>query len=288
MFLLGQGRAAPPDPRCGRGRGAAAAVTHGRSCGAGGTWCNSLPESAGCRNCPVPRPLPVGGWRRRAQALPRALCGRHRCPGTLGSRDPQSQGMALGSRGWEGHQTTAHAVNIPPVPQWGYKATHSPVWGSMSPCCATGAALGYPGLEAAAACAGAWHVLPVPCSPGDTAASLQRGWAPVLAHWSDWFAGRKRRSCSRHDTRHIAVPSPPAGAALPSRCWERLNWDCWKPEGQGHSAHRCVQLCQGAPVAVSSDCHLLARTSSEKVAEAQAEPRLAASVRTPGDREGQG
>lgn len=113
-------------------------------------------------------------------------------------------------------------------------------------------------------CAGAWHVLPVPSSPGDTAASLQRGWAPVLAHWSNWFAGRKQRSCSRHDRRHIAVPSPPAWAALPSCCWKRLNWEYWEPEGQGHPGHRCAQLWQGVWVAVSSGCHLLAETSSQE------------------------
>lgn len=59
-FCWGRGEPEPRDPRCGRGQGAAAAVTHSGSCGAGGTWCNSLPESAGCRNCPVPTPTARG------------------------------------------------------------------------------------------------------------------------------------------------------------------------------------------------------------------------------------
>lgn len=62
-------------------------------------------------------------------------------------------------------------MSIPPLPRDGGKSPHSPVWESMSLCSP------YPGLEAAA---GAWHVLPVPSSPGDTAARLGTSPGPLV------------------------------------------------------------------------------------------------------------
>lgn len=185
---------------------------------------------------------------------------------TARAQPASSEPQPTGSRE-EGHQSTARAMNTLPCPLRGAKAPHSPVRGSMS--CATGAALGYPGLELllSPVCAGAWHVLLSPVS------SLQQGWAPVLAHWSNWFAGRKQRSCSRQDQGHITVPSPPAWAALPSRCCKRLNWEYWEPEGQGRPGHRCAQLWQGARVAVSSDCHFPAARKGQRPTQPQAAPQ---------------
>lgn len=181
-------------------------------------------------------------------------------------------------------------MNIPPVPRDGGKGHPLTCRGVhvLLLCHGSCSRLSQPGAAAQSpVCAGAATSC-LSLFPGVTAASLQRGWAPVLARWSNWFAGRKQRSCSRHDRGHIAVPSLPVPAALPSQCWKRLNWEDWEPEGQGQPGHRCVQLWQGARVAVSSKCHLLARPAARKVAETHAEPRLGASGRTPGDREGQG
>lgn len=117
-------------------------------------------------------------------------------------------------------------------------------------------------------CAGAWHVLPVPSSPCDTAASPplpQQARAPLLAHWFNWFSGEKAEEMQQTPplTRRTS-PAPRTWTAAPSPASPPAALAEAELVALGAQGAGSVQPWPGAQVAVSSHCHLLANRSTQK------------------------
>lgn len=140
------------------------------------------------------------------------------CPNTLGSRRPRIPARCLRAAlleaephqqpspsstdsGGEGYQATARAIKHSRLCSITGEKDHlltchgvhllvpSTVLQEL-----LAASPGWELLQRSPVRAGAWHVVPVPSSPGDTAASppvLQRGRAPLLARRFNWFTGEK-------------------------------------------------------------------------------------------------
>lgn len=124
--------------------------------------------------------------------------------------------------------------------------------------------------------AGAWHIPPVPSSPGDTAAStpaLQQGWAPLLTRWFNWFLGEKAEELQQTSllTQWMHAACAPAlhGCSQHSspHAWGRhdalrlLAGTGTLAEG---SAGGPTDGYRGVQVAASSNCHLLVKNSSQE------------------------